>query len=150
MARKGSVFGGGVEALRAGFADMLRLLGEHKLEVLDEKGGKRIVLWKYSSLLEQVLSGSWCTIRCPMRSSSRTGWTGGSSGVGKRISIQRTRASQPALSGSLLAVPCKKEPSLASTCLPNAKASPQILERPAKAGTEGHLRLDTTGLTGMK
>jgi hypothetical protein len=58
MARKGSVYGGGVEALRAGFADMLRVLGEHKFEVLDETGGKRIVLWKYSSRLEQVLAGS--------------------------------------------------------------------------------------------
>ena len=33
-----------MEALRARFADMLGALGEHKLEVLNEAGGKRIVL----------------------------------------------------------------------------------------------------------
>ena len=33
-----------MEALRARFADMLGTLGEHKLEVLNEAGGKRIVL----------------------------------------------------------------------------------------------------------
>jgi len=40
-----------------------------------------------------------------------TGWTGGSFGVGKRISIQHTRALlNAALSGSLLNVPYKKDP----------------------------------------
>lgn len=32
-----------MEALRAGFADMFGALEEHKPEVLDETGGKRIV-----------------------------------------------------------------------------------------------------------
>lgn len=40
-----------------------------------------------------------------------TGWTGGSFGVGKRISIQHTRALlNAALNGSLLGVPYKKDP----------------------------------------